>query len=62
MEEGNIVGQDTSMFVNPAARDLHLLPGAAAIDAGVVVEGAGVDIDGQARDGAPDVGADEVVD
>ena len=62
VEEGNIVGQDTSMFVNPAARDLHLLPGAAAIDAGVVVEGAGVDIDGQARDGAPDVGADEVVD
>lgn len=57
--QGNISDNpDTSQFVNAAANDLHLVPGAAAIDAGVptsVTE----DIDGDPRDASPDVGADE---
>ena len=47
-------------FVDAAGGDFHLAAGAAAIDQGVVVTGAGVDIDGETHDrGAPDLGADE---
>lgn len=56
----NIVGLPE--FVNPAAGDYHLLPGSAAIDAGVF-SGVAVDIDGQARPvgSGYDIGADEYV-
>ncbi|MET0591914.1 MAG: hypothetical protein ABW133_04395 [Polyangiaceae bacterium] len=47
-------------FVNPAMLDFHLLGGASnAIDKGVVVTEAGVDIDGTPRGESPDLGADE---
>ena len=51
---------DVSQFVDAANNDLHLVSEATAINAGVptsVVE----DIDGDPRDGSPDVGADEYV-
>lgn len=54
---GNSIAIESEM-VDPAAGDLHLLAGAAAIDAGVAGH-ADADIDGEARDGAPDAGADE---
>lgn len=59
---GNLENADPSSFVDSVNGDLHLAPGAAAIDAGVTVP-AGLcdtDIDGESRDSAPDVGADEV--
>jgi hypothetical protein len=58
---GNLSDQGTEHFVDAAGGDLHLADGSSAIDAGVVLA-AGVadeDIDGDARDGSPDVGADE---
>jgi Big-like domain-containing protein len=50
-----------SDFVDPAGVDLHLRPGAAAVDRGDPTSVPAVDIDGQARPmgGAPDAGADE---
>jgi hypothetical protein len=41
--------------------DFHLTPSAAAIDAGDPEDAPPTDIDGQARDSAPDAGADEFV-
>jgi Right handed beta helix region len=58
---GNLSDQGTEHFVDAAGGDLHLADGSTAIDAGVVLP-AGVadeDIDGDVRDGGPDVGADE---
>ncbi len=47
-------------FVNAAAGDFHLAAGATdAIDKGVVVPEAGLDLDGQPHGAAPDLGADE---
>lgn len=59
---GNIEGAAASMFVSPLEGDLHLVPGAAAIDMGANLGEAAVayDVDGQERVDAPDVGADEV--
>lgn len=60
---GNIEGAAMSLFVDAAAGDLHLRSdAAAAIDMGAAVPDGLVvdDIDGDARAGAPDVGADEV--
>jgi hypothetical protein len=61
---GNVENVGLEAFVDPGAGDLHLVPAAsAAIDVGVAV-GAGppaVDFDGDPRDAAPDVGADELV-
>jgi hypothetical protein len=50
-----------STFVDAAGQDFHLSPGAAqAIDQGVTLTGAGLDMDGEAHtNGAPDLGADE---
>jgi hypothetical protein len=49
-----------SWFVAPARGDFHLRPGAAAVDRGVAVTQAGLDLDGQRHDaGRPDLGADE---
>jgi hypothetical protein len=61
--EGNLVDVGTEHFVDAAAGDLHLVAGSSAIDAAVDVAGTEVvdDIDGDARDGTPDVGADEYV-
>lgn len=59
--QGNLSDQGTEHFVDAAGGDLHLADGSTAIDAGVVLP-AGVadeDVDGDARDGSPDVGADE---
>ena len=51
-------------FVDPLARDFHLRPGSAAIDAAAVAAvPVAADIDGQARPAAPaprDIGADEL--
>jgi hypothetical protein len=53
----------SAMFVSAAGGDLHLVAGAAAIDAGLNLAGVAVDIDGDVRpQGATtDVGADEYV-
>lgn len=58
---GNLSDQGTEHFVDAAGGDLHLADGSAAIDAGEVLPAglADEDFDGEPRDGAPDVGADE---
>jgi hypothetical protein len=55
----NLENAPASLFVNAAGADYHLAAGAsAAIDKGVVVPEAGLDLDGKAHDvGAPDLGA-----
>lgn len=59
-------GADVSGNLAPGAsdfvsdEDLHLAAGSAAIDAGIAGD-TDVDVDGEARDATPDVGADEVV-
>jgi len=62
-QAGNLESAPLSLFVNGAAGELHLDPGAStAIDQGVSVE-AGVcddDIDGETRGGTRDIGADEI--
>jgi hypothetical protein len=60
--QGNLQGVDTSGFVDIAGNDLHLSSGSAAIDAGTALRAglADEDIDGDPRDGSPDVGADEI--
>jgi hypothetical protein len=57
----NAEAVDPAIFVDAAGGDFHLTAGAAiAIDQGVVVTDAGLDIDGDTHDnGAPDLGADE---
>lgn len=63
-EAGNMTGAGAPLFIDAAGANLHLAAGSAAIDAGEPL-GTGVcdeDFDGEARDVAPDVGADEVVD
>jgi len=65
LSSGNVTAADPGWFVDPAAGDLHLLPGASgAIDQAVSLAAVTGDIDGQARPvgSAPDVGADEVSD
>lgn len=61
---GNVENAPASVFENQSAGELHLASGASScIDQGVVLP-AGLcdqDIDGQARDAHPDVGADEYV-
>jgi hypothetical protein len=47
-------------FVNRAAMDLHLRTGSAAVNAGDPGTFPTKDIDGQARTGTPDAGADEM--
>lgn len=58
---GNITDAPESLFVDAASGDLHLTEGSAAVDnAETLTTGAPeVDFDGDARDDAPDVGADE---
>jgi len=53
---------DLSVFVSPLQGDFHLLPGTEPVDAGVQLAEDAVDhdVDGEARDAAPDVGADEL--
>ncbi|MBM4460107.1 MAG: DUF11 domain-containing protein [Chloroflexi bacterium] len=46
-------------FLNPNAGDYHIAVTSDAIDAGVPA-GVGVDMDGEARDALPDIGADEL--
>jgi hypothetical protein len=59
--ESNLENVPASYFVDPASVNLHLTSGAMlAIDRGVVLDGAGVDIDGEPHSyGPPDLGADE---
>ena len=58
---GNVVDADGSWYVDAAAGDLHLEPGAtAAIDQGVTTAlTADIDGDGRPHGSGPDVGADE---
>lgn len=58
----NIEYAATGLFVDVAAGDLHLVDGGSApVDGGTVLAAglADNDIDGQPRDGSPDIGADE---
>ncbi len=60
--EGNLEGAQLSMFLDGPGGDLHLAPGATvAIDQGVALPAGQCDddIDGEDRDGSPDIGADE---
>lgn len=59
--EANLEPAPLALFVDPDALDFHLAATAsAAIDQGVVLDDAGLDLDGEPRtDGAPDLGADE---
>ena len=57
----NLSSQYASASSNPSsALDLHLKPGAAAIGKALDGQTPSADIDGQARDAAPDAGADEL--
>jgi hypothetical protein len=56
----NLEGAPLDAFVDAATADVHLVAGAAAIDAGTPGDVAD-DFEGDARDGAPDIGADEHV-
>jgi uncharacterized SAM-binding protein YcdF (DUF218 family) len=59
-EGGGNLPATAAMFLNAAAGDLHLVPGAAAIGRGINLKGlVPVDIDGESRHSPPDVGADE---
>ena len=57
----NIANAPMSSFVDGPGGGLHLAPGASAIDAGTAAyaDFALWDIDGEPRDGSPDIGADE---
>jgi hypothetical protein len=50
---------DAAMFADADAGDLHLVDGAAAIDAADTAHAPADDIDGAPRGSAPDIGADE---
>jgi hypothetical protein len=55
-----ITGSDPR-FVNPTGENYHLSCLSPAVDAGVLIPGFTIDIDGESRDdGAPDIGADEL--
>jgi len=57
----NVEHAPDDLFVDVADHDLHLRKSAAlAIDQGEVVTDSGNDIDGDVRDAAPDIGADEI--
>ena len=56
---GNVENALLSLFQNPTAGDLHLLPNASVIDQAIALPDVAYDIDGQTRDANPDVGADE---
>jgi hypothetical protein len=56
----NVESVPATWFRNPARLDFHLRRGAGAINQGVRVRGAGLDIDGRPHAvGRPDIGADE---
>lgn len=56
----NMENTDLAMFEDAASGDFHLVSGAAAVDAGEDVAGAGLDIDDEPHtNAAPDIGADE---
>jgi hypothetical protein len=59
--ESNAEMVDPAIFADAEAGDLHLAAGAAvAIDKGIAVEDAGLDLDGEPHtSGAPDLGCDE---
>jgi hypothetical protein len=62
-EEGNLEDASLDLFIDHAGVDLHLAAGAAAaIDQGMVLDigACDEDVDGEPRDGSPDIGADEV--
>jgi hypothetical protein len=56
---GSAWGTNKLGFANPAAVDLHLTSTSPAVNAGNPQDHPSVDIDGQARTGLPDAGADE---
>ncbi|NOZ85678.1 MAG: hypothetical protein GXP49_05350 [Deltaproteobacteria bacterium] len=60
--KGNIAEAKLDWFQSPASGDLHIKAGVPPVDAGILLEPGlcDKDIDGQERDPAPDVGADEL--
>lgn len=62
LSDHNLEGVPDDLFRDVSGHDLHLSPDAAdAIDQGVELDDAGLDIDGEGHDaGPPDLGADEV--
>ncbi len=60
-QKGNIIGDLSGWFVNPAICDLHLMAKAGdALGKGVPLPEVTEDFDGQKRKSQPDVGADEM--
>lgn len=58
--ENNLLGNYSACFRQTEQGDLHLAkPCEAIVDRGIVLENVKEDIDGQARQDAPDIGADE---
>jgi hypothetical protein len=55
----NLEQVSTRDFAGAARMDFHLRTNSRAIDAGVALEDAGLDMDGESRGPRPDVGADE---
>jgi hypothetical protein len=55
----NLEGVSAADFVDAAGLDFHLRAGSKAIDAGLVLDDGGEDLDGQPRGSRPDIGADE---
>ena len=56
----NLEGASAADFVDAGRLDFHLRAGSKAIDAGLVLDDAGVDVDGMLRGPRPDIGADEL--
>lgn len=60
---GNMAGQGGEHFVDATLGQLHLVAGSPAIDGGdpLTLDWVDTDFDGELRDAAPDVGADELL-
>ena len=57
--KADVVG-DVAFVQTAAPFDLHVQPNSACLDVGVLIAAVSTDIDGQARNNPPDIGADEI--